>query len=101
MAHHDRFVLHGAGYESRYLGGLRADLHGIYSDDYITSEVLTGHPGMVPRPFGRDVVRKYWLINDLMTQLALKQIESVDFDESKPAPSACVLAECGRHLGEP
>jgi hypothetical protein len=80
MAHHDRFVLHGAGYESRYRGGLRADLHGMYSDDYISTEVLTGHPGMVDAPFHRDVVRKYWLTNDLMTALALKKIETVTFD---------------------
>lgn len=79
-AHHDRFVLHGAGYESRYLGGLPADLHGIYSDDYITTEVLTGHPGMSSTLFSRDVVRKYWLLNDLMTRLALKRIEAVVFD---------------------
>ena len=80
MAHHDRFVLHGAGYDSRYRGGLRADLHGIYSDDYITTEILTGHPAMVDALFHRDVVRKYWLSNDLMTQLALQRIEHVDFD---------------------
>ncbi len=80
MAHHDRFVLHGAGYENRYRGGLRADLHGIYSDDYISTEVMTGHPGMVDAPFHRDVIRKYWLTNDLMTALALKKIETVTFD---------------------
>jgi len=78
-AHHDRFVLHGAGYGSRYCGGLEARLHGIYSDDYITTEVLTGHPAMVPGPFGRDVVRKYWLLHALMRALALKRIETVEF----------------------
>lgn len=80
MAHHDRFILHGAGYESRYCGGLRTDLHGMYSDDYICTEVLTGHPAMVDVPFQRDVVRKYWLTNDMMTALSLKQIENVTFD---------------------
>ena len=80
MAHHDRFVLHGAGYENRYRGGLRSDLHGIYSDDYIATEVLTGHPGMVDALFGRDVVRKYWLTNALMTALAMKRIATVQFD---------------------
>lgn len=78
-AHHDRFVLHGAGYPSRYEGGLDAKLHGIYSDDYIATEVLTGHPAMVSNPFGRDVVRKYWLLHDLMRALALKRIEAVEF----------------------
>ena len=78
-AHHDRFILHGAGYPSRYEGGLDPRLHGIYSDDYISTEVLTGHPGMVPRPFNRDVVRKYWLLGRLMRALALRQIEGVEF----------------------
>ncbi|NUQ60994.1 MAG: hypothetical protein HUU20_00790 [Pirellulales bacterium] len=78
-AHHDRFILHGAGYSSRYQGGLDARLHGIFSDDYIATEVLTGHPGMAPSPFGRDVVRKYWLLSDLMRALAMKRIETVEY----------------------
>jgi hypothetical protein len=78
-AHHDRFILHGAGYSSRYQGGLDGRLHGIDSDDYMATEVLTGHPGMVSRPFGRNVVRKYWLLSDLMRALALKTIESVEY----------------------
>ncbi|OHB73750.1 MAG: hypothetical protein A2V70_05405 [Planctomycetes bacterium RBG_13_63_9] len=79
VAHHDRFILHGAGYPSRYEGGLDPRLHGIYSDDYMATEVLTGHPAMVSRPFGRDVVRKYWLLGELMRALALRRIESVEF----------------------
>jgi hypothetical protein len=39
-AHHSKFVLHGAGYESRYSAGLDTRLHGIYSDDYICTEFL-------------------------------------------------------------
>jgi len=78
-AHHDRFILHGAGYSGRYAGGLDQRLHGIYSDDYLATEVLTGHPAMVSRPFGRDVVRKYWLTQDLMRALALRTIESVEY----------------------
>ncbi len=65
-AHHDRFILHGAGYESRYTAGLDKRLHGIFSDDYISTEILTGHPAMVPTAFGRQVVRKYWLTQDIM-----------------------------------
>lgn len=79
MAHHSKFILHGAGYEGRYVAGLDTRLHGIYSDDYITTEILTGHPAMVPAPFGRDVVRKYWLTHDLMRALALKDMEDVQF----------------------
>ena len=78
-AHHDRFVLHGAGYESRYAGGLDTRVHGIYSDDYMTTEALTGHPAMAPAPFGRDVVRKYWLLHGIGRALALKRIEGVEF----------------------
>jgi len=76
---HDVFVLHGAGYSDRYAGGLDSRLHGIYSDDYITTEVLTGHPAMVSMPFGRDVVRKYWLLHGMMRGLALCRIDDVEF----------------------
>ncbi len=78
-AYHDRFVLHGAGYPDRYAGGLDQKTHGIYSDDYMATEVLTGRPGMVAAPFGRDVVRKYWLLNGAMQALALQRIEGVEF----------------------
>jgi hypothetical protein len=78
-AYHDRFVLHGAGYEDRYAAGLDLAIHGIYSDDYMATEMLTGHPAMVEAPFSRDVVRKYWLSHDMMRALALRRIESVEF----------------------
>ena len=79
VAHHDRFILHGAGYSTRYPAGLDPRMHGVYSDDYIATEVLTGHPTMAISAFGHDVVRKYWLTSDLMRALALRTIESVDF----------------------
>lgn len=79
-AHHDRFVQHGAGYSGRYAGEEDERAHGIYSDDYITTEVMTAHPGMVAHPFGRDVVRKYWLLHDLMRALALRRMEDFRFD---------------------
>jgi len=78
-AYHDRFILHGAGYPDRYAAGLDEATHGIYSDDYIATEVLTGHPAMVSQPFSRDVVRKYWLLDGLMRALAGHRIESVEF----------------------
>jgi hypothetical protein len=78
-AYHERFILHGAGYPGRYEAGLPAATHGIYSDDYIATEVLTGHPGMVSEPFSRDVVRKAWLLGGLMRTLAGRRIESVEF----------------------
>ncbi len=79
-AHHDRFVQHGAGYSGRYAGEEDERMHGIYSDDYITTEVMTAHPAMVAHPFGRDVVRKYWLLHDVMRALALRPMEDFSFD---------------------
>jgi hypothetical protein len=79
FAYHDRLAMHGAGYHERYYGGPHAAEHGVYSDDYMATEVLTGHPVMVVEAFGRDVVRKYWLMHDLMRALALKRMEDVEF----------------------
>jgi hypothetical protein len=78
-AHHDRFVLHGAGYPGRYAAGLDLQLHGNYSDDYISTEVLDGHPAMVSDAFSRDVVRAYWLLHDLGRALALRRMDGVRF----------------------
>ena len=79
VAWHDKFILHGAGYEGRYQGGLDQREHGAYSDDYITTEVLSGRPAMTPQAFNRDVVRVYWLLNDAMKALALDRIDAVEF----------------------
>jgi hypothetical protein len=79
VAWHDKFILHGAGYEGRYQGGLDARSHGEYSDDYLSTEVLSGRPAMVPAPFNRDVVRVYWLLDEVMRALAMDRIESVEF----------------------
>ncbi len=78
-AHHHRFILHGAGYSSRYQAGLDPRLHGIYSDDYITTEILTGRPAMVDAPFGYHVIRKYWLTQPIARALALQTIDRVTF----------------------
>jgi hypothetical protein len=45
----------------------------------MATEMLTGHPAMAPAPFSRDVVRKYWLLHDVMRALALPRIEAVEF----------------------
>ncbi|MCS3919689.1 hypothetical protein Q2T83_13845 [Fervidibacter sacchari] len=79
FAHHHKFALHGAGYSNRYQGGLPYEVAGIYSDDYICTEVLTGHPAMVSEPFGPQVVRKYWLLAELGRALALAEMSSVEF----------------------
>ncbi|GHT31357.1 hypothetical protein FACS1894214_2610 [Planctomycetales bacterium] len=80
--HHNTFSLHGAGYSNRYDAGRGRLLHGIESDDYITSEILTGHALMVD--WGsekRGAVRKYWLAQDLIRHLADKHIVSVEFSD--------------------
>jgi hypothetical protein len=79
VAWHDKFILHGAGYEGRYVAGLKTAEHGAYSDDYISTEVLSGRPAMVPQPFNRNVVRVYWLIGEAMRALALDRIDAVEF----------------------
>jgi hypothetical protein len=80
MAHHDRFILQGAGYPSRYVGGLDREEHGGYSDDYISTEVMTGHPAMVSAAFSRDTVRVYWLLHDVGRALAMRRMEGFQFD---------------------
>ena len=80
-AYHDRFILHGAGYADRYQAGLDRRMHGMFSDDYISTEMLAGRPAMAPQPFGRDVVRKYWLTQPAARALALKRIERIEFAE--------------------
>ena len=80
MAHHDRFVLLGVGYPERYMGGLDPKDHGNYSDDYISTEVLDGHPAMVSAAFTRDVVRSYWLLHDVGRALSMRRMERFEFD---------------------
>lgn len=78
-AHHEKFVLHGAGYGSRYAGGLDQRDHGVGSDDYLCTTLLAGHPAMVSQPFSRSVVHDYWLTHDLARILALVPLEQVEF----------------------
>ncbi len=78
--HHTKFSQHGVGYSGRYEAQRGRATHGIESDDYITSEILTGHALMVD--FGswrRGAVRKYWLAQDLIRHLADKEITKVEF----------------------
>ncbi len=97
MLIHDRFVAHGAGYDYRFRGGLEPDLHGIFSDDYMSVEVLDGHPSMVPEPFSRNVVRKYWLLHDIGRALALQPMQGVSFDTGN-IHRACVEWQDGARV---
>jgi len=45
----------------------------------MATEMLTGYPAMVAAPFSRDVVRKYWLLHDMMRALALRRVANVEF----------------------
>ena len=77
---HKRFILHGVGYSDRYQGGESRALRGIESDDYISSEVLTGHAVMVDLATSvRGTVRKYWLLQNLADSLALDEIVGFEF----------------------
>jgi hypothetical protein len=77
---HTTFSLHGAGYSGRFEGGRGRLLHGIESDDYITSEILTGHPPMVDLGCAtRGAVRKYWLLQPILRELADCEIDSVEY----------------------
>jgi len=80
VAHHDRFVLLGVGYPEIYARGLDPKDHGNYSDDYISTEVLDGHPALVSDAFSRDVVRSYWLLHDLERALAMRRMVGFQFD---------------------
>ncbi len=77
---HKRFILHGVGYSDRYQGGLSRALRGIESDDYLSSEALTGHAVMADLGMSiRETVRKYWLMQNLARSLALDEIVGVEF----------------------
>jgi hypothetical protein len=72
---HTRFSLHGVGYDSRYAANRGYDLHGYMSDDYISTEILTGHSLQVGyNNIGRDSVRKYWLAQPIAKAISRSEI---------------------------
>jgi hypothetical protein len=80
LVNHTRFSLHGVGYSDRYQGGLSREEHGIESDDYISTEMLTGHALMIDLPgMGRGAVRKYWLAQKFIESIARDEISNVEF----------------------
>ncbi|MDR1268671.1 MAG: DUF5696 domain-containing protein [Planctomycetaceae bacterium] len=81
--HHNTFSLHGVGYSNRYEAQRGRSLHGIDSDDYISSEILTGHALMTDWSSAkRNAVRKYWFAQDLIRHLADKHIIKVKFSDN-------------------
>lgn len=81
--HHTRFSLHGVGYSNRYQGRRSREEHGIESDDYISSELLTAHALMIDLPgLVRGAVRKYWLAQEFIESIARDEITNVEFAES-------------------
>lgn len=77
---HDRFILHGVGYSGRYQGERPRFNYGIESDDYLSSEILTGHALMTDRRAGLPgAVRKYWLAQPWARAVAMDHLDAVDF----------------------
>lgn len=82
--HHHRFNLHGAGYSIRFEGGLGRAAHGIHSDEYLACEMLAGHSPMVDAAsWGRPAVRKYWLMQDVIRALALRNLKAHAFEGAR------------------
>ncbi len=82
-AHHDRFILYGAGYSSRFAAG-RGRWHGINSDEYLAAEILGGHPPMTDATsWGPAAVRKYWLMAEVARSLAMRRIVAHEFADGR------------------
>jgi len=85
---HDKFSLHGAGYSNRYQGDRSRAEHGIESDDYLSTEILTGHSLMIDREVfaeglgGRGAVRKYWLAQDFVRRIATDRMAGIEFPDN-------------------
>lgn len=79
--YHTKYILHGAGYSTRYQNIRSRRNHGIESDDYLSTELITGHSLMTDLAAGvRGSVRKYWLAQDFIRSLAADEIAGVDFE---------------------
>jgi hypothetical protein len=75
---HTRFSLHGAGYDNRYAANRGYDLHGDMSDDYLSTEILTGHALQAGYgSIGRNSIRKYWLAQPVARALADAELQKV------------------------
>ena len=100
---HDRMSLHGAGYSARFEGARGEDCHGIDSDDYISCEIMNGH-SLMADCYNRDaynaeagilvpidetrclrqIVRKYWLAQHIIREIAATTVRNVSFDHGDP-----------------
>jgi hypothetical protein len=93
VAWHDKFILHGAGYEGRY--GAASG-----SDDYLSTEVLSGRPAMVAQPFDRNVVRVYWLLNAATARAGRRSHRRRGVRRRQHPPAARALGEGRGGLGQ-
>lgn len=84
MASHGSFVLLAGGLGSRYAGLEHggSPLHGYASDDYLTTTVLGGRNPMCEGPFSRNAVMTYWLLHDLCSELARRDMLTHEFGPS-------------------
>ena len=100
---HDRMSLHGVGYSARFEGARGEDCHGIDSDDYISCEIMNGH-SLMADCYNRDaynaeagilvpidemrclrqIVRKYWLAQHIIQEIAATTVRNVSFDHGDP-----------------
>ncbi|NLG14972.1 MAG: hypothetical protein GX561_12325 [Lentisphaerae bacterium] len=79
---HHRFVWQGSGYSNRYEGSgmLLRDEHGIVSDDYLSTELLSGHSLMMDYGgFGYHAIRKYWLAQNFIESIAARKMTNHEF----------------------
>ena len=100
---HDRMSLHGVGYSARFEGARGEDCHGIDSDDYISCEVMNGNSLMadcynrdaykaeagILEPIDearclRQIVRKYWLAQHVIRDIATATVQNVSFPDGDP-----------------
>ena len=87
---HTNFSRHGAGYQDRYNAVRNIHLHNVMSDDYISAEILGGLDLMVVKGcVFPGAVRKHYLAQHVVRQLADKEIENVEF-ESDNVRRQCV-----------
>ena len=95
--------LHGVGYSARFEGARGEDCHGIDSDDYISCEIMNGH-SLMADCYNRDaynaeagilvpidetrclrqIVRKYWLAQHIIREIAATTVRNVSFEQGNP-----------------
>ncbi len=79
MVTHGKFVLFAGGLGNRYAGAGTQEMHGYGSDDYLSMTVLGGRSPMCDGPFNRRAVMTYWLLHDICSELAKREMTQHTF----------------------